>query len=838
MPSDGCMAKPISASNWDRSCGIKPATSDPDVLPEREEAPLCTAAVMNWNGGTMFAIDTNGRNDAQPKVASQRSAATPAGRPSALSDLPQDPIGFGLGFVRRHLIAIAICGLLGLGLGIGLAMLAPNRYGSTAQLLIDPRDLRVLQNEIAPQAVGSDVTTAYLESQARVIASDSIKRRVIDRLDLAMDPDFGGRRPGLAERLGLSAGPSGPQRDPVLTALDVMDKQVMVRRGERTFVIDITAISSEGPKSARIANAMAEAYLDDQSIVRSESATRASTSLTARLSELRERVRLAEDKVEKYRAANNLVGASGKLVTEEQLAVSNMQLTQARARLADAQAKFDQVRIVRPTSIEAGATPEALSSSSIAALRAQLGTALTREADALVLYGAQHPQLLSAQAQVRDSRRQIAEELARTVQAARAELDRARASEASLNAQVERLKRDTLTTGQAAVQLRELEREADANRQVYQAFLLRARETGEQSSVDSTNARIITSAVVPRDKLGPNRKLFAALGLVAGLILGVMAGLLRDLVPARRGPVAAPVAAAEASDAKAGIRMAAMPREPAASAAAPASAAPQPRGTGRWRGLAGAAKAAPAPAATDGGPMMVSLPAIRALANWRKQPAPERSAFHGSGFSTDAWDQPTSLLAQAIHAVRDRLALEEVPGSNRKVVVLGLVPGAGTSLVALNLALAAAREKATPLLIDLAGGPASLSAAFAPDAELGAEEVISGSAGLIRAALQDDETGVFFLSRPARVTRPATPSITSLSGNLLDQTRRFEAVIIDAGSIADGALPYMLAELADDLVVVAPASMSGEASNRLLQRALGPDAAKVRSVVQNVEARA
>lgn len=788
----------------------------------------------------MFAIDTSGRNDAQPTVSSQRSASSPAVRPTVWSSLLQDPVGFGLAFARRHLVVIAIFGLLGLGLGTGLALLAPNRYGSTAQLLIDPRDLRVLQNEIAPQAMGSDVTTAYLESQARVIASDSIKRRVIDRLDLAMDPDFGGRRPGLAERLGLSAGPSGPQREPVLTALDVMDKQVMVRRGERTFVIDITAISSEGPKSARIANAMAEAYLDDQSIVRSESANRASASLTARLSELRERVRLAEDKVEKYRAANNLVGASGKLVTEEQLAVSNMQLTQARARLADAQAKFDQVRIVRPTSIEAGATPEALSSSSIAALRGQLGTALTREADALVLYGAQHPQLLSAQAQVRDSRRQIAEELARTVQAARAELDRARASEAALNAQVERLKRDTLTTGQAAVQLRELEREADANRQVYQAFLLRARETGEQSSVDSTNARIITSAVVPRDKLGPNRKLFAALGLVAGIILGVMAGLLRDLAPVRRGPVAAPVVDAEAGDAKTGIRKAAMPREPAASAAAPAGAVPKPRGTGRWRGLAGVAKAAPAPAsaAADGGPLMVSLPAIRALANWRKQPVPERSAFHGSGFSTDAWDQPTSPLAQAIHAVRDRLALEEAPGSNRKVVVLGLVPGAGTSLVALNLALAAAREKATPLLIDLAGGPASLSAAFAPDAELGAEEVISGSAGLIRAALQDDETGVFFLSRPARVTRPATPSITSLSGSLLDQTRRFEAVIIDAGSIADGALPYMLAELADDLVIVAPASMSGEACNRLLQRALGPDAAKVRSVVQNVEARA
>jgi uncharacterized protein involved in exopolysaccharide biosynthesis/Mrp family chromosome partitioning ATPase len=817
----------------------------------------------------MFAINTNGQGQtAQQGAVPARGVSVPDSNsaPGAVALLVTDPIGYVLGFFRRRWLSLAVMGLIGLAVGVALAFITPNRYSATTQLLIDPRDLRVLQNEISPQSMGSDATTAYLESQARVIASDSIKRKVIDKLALDRDPDFGGPRGGLLQSLGVSRAPSSDARDPVLLALGAMDKQVLVRRGDRTFVIDITTISGDGAKSARIANAMAETYLEDQMAVRSESAQRASNSLTSRLSELRERVRVAEDKVEKYRAANNLVGASGKLVTDEQLALGNTQLAQARARTADAQAKFDQVRLVRPSSIEAGATPEALNSASIAAFRAQLGSALTREADALVLYGAQHPALVSAQAQVRDARRQIAEELARTVQASRAELDRARAAETAISAQVERLKRDTLATSQAAVQLRELERDADASRQVYQAFLLRARETSEQSGVDSTNARVITAAVAPLEKMGPNRKLFALLGLLAGLAAGLALGLLRDVLTGRRDRMARPAASADGSSvqavAEAPVRSRAdveadvvptsrerAKTEPVRASALSArgvvpftaraetetaTAHPAAAASGsRWRGL-GSARPAPVPesAETDG-PLHVMLPAARSNGGWRTQPRATTSAFHGTGFATNAWDEPKSPLAQAVGQVRDRLALEEKLGSNRKVVVLGLSPGAGTSLVALNLALAAAREKATPILIDLAGGPASLSASFAGDAEIGAEDVISGAAGLVRAALQDDETGAFFLPRPNGAQRRAAPCPARLKSGLLDQTRRFEAVIIDAGSTSDGALPYQLAELADDIVMTVPAGMAKDAAMRLLQRSLGSDAEKVRAVIYN-----
>jgi uncharacterized protein involved in exopolysaccharide biosynthesis/Mrp family chromosome partitioning ATPase len=815
----------------------------------------------------MFAIDTkNGikearrikpepsnRGQRQPDREASLGRGAEAGTtgPAPLTQALSDPIGYAIGFVRRRILSILVFGLLGLAVGAGMGWLTHNRYTASTQLLIDPRDLRVLQNEISPQAIGNDSIIAYLESQVRVIASDSIKRKVIAKLDLDKDPDFGGQRSSLAGRFGFGGAARGPVQDPVLVALAAMDKQVLIRRGDRTFVIDITVISGDGEKSARVANAMAETYLEDQTAVRAESAQRASNSLGGRLNELRERVRASEEKVENYRASRNLVGAGGKLVTDEQLAASNAQLTQARARTGDAQAKFDQVRAVRPTSIEAGATPEALQSSAIATLRGQLGSALTREADALVLYGAQHPQLISAQAQVRDARRQIAEELARTVQAARAELDRARAAETALSAQVDRLKREALNTGQANVQLRELEREADAHRQVYQAFLLRARETGEQTSVDTTNARIITEAVAPLEKNGPNRKLFAAIGLIVGLGAGLAFALLLDLIAQRRhrlaadaGGWSAPAAWQEAARAETPDRQAqAQPApgrsasgrpapEASTSAQSAAAAGPTAR-AGKWRGLA-AVPSAGQPAAAAEGPLVVKLPAVKRRGWARGGP----SAFHGAAFATDAWDDAASPLGGAIAQIRDRLALLEVPGKNRKVLALGLAPGAGASLVALNLALASAREKATPLLIDLAHGPLTLSASFAPDAPLGAEEVIEGAAGLIRAALQDDETGSFFLPRSPAATRRPTPCRDSLSDRLFEQTRRFDAVIIDAGSIADGALPHLLAEMADDVIMVAPAGMGADAALKLAARALGPEAGKARCLVLNAGAAA
>jgi len=458
-----------------------------------------------------------------------------AAMPAQLARLADPAWIVGTLWARRGLILLMA--VLGFALAVLASLLMAPKYVSTAQLFIDPRDLRVLQNDVSPNSVGSDPTsiTGYLESQARVIASDSIKSRVVERLNLDRDPDFGGASAGFLSRLlGTDTGPS-PKA--TLYALAALDRTVAVRRGERTFVIDISATAQDPDKAAKIANALAEAYLEDQTAVRAEAAQRATTALTGRLEELRNRLRVAEEKAEKYKEANNIVGVGGRSLSEEQLSLNNTQLVAARTRATEAKAKYDQITATRAANIEAGAIPEAVASNTMTALRAQLGAALAREADLVASLGARHPALASSQSQVRDARRQIADELTRIARAAKAEYDRAVEAERQLARRVDQLTAGQYAAGRASVQLRELEREVESSRAIYDAFLKRARETGELGGIDTTNARIISPAMPPLEKSGMSRRTLAMLGAFGGGATGMLLALGLALFAVPRPPV-------------------------------------------------------------------------------------------------------------------------------------------------------------------------------------------------------------------------------------------------------------------------------------------------------------
>jgi len=418
-----------------------------------------------------------------------------------------------------------------------------DRYTATAQVFIDPRELRVLNTEVTPNTLNSDSTTAFLESQARIIASPNMLRRIVDREALVRDPEFAGSKSVLSRLF-----PPRADGDHMERVAERLSRNLWVRRGERTFVIDIAVTAATPEKASRLANAFAAAYLEDQANARSDIARRTTGALTSRLDELRDRVRQSEDKVETYKNQKNIVGASGKLVNEEQLAAVNSQLAFARSRTADAKAKLDQLDSVRGQAAERGALPEALNSQTLGILRQQLGEAQRRVANLNTQLGPLHPDFQSARSALLDAQRSVADEITRIRSAARAELDRAVGNERAIAAQVEMLKRETLSTGRDTVQLRELERELEANRAIYQSFLQRARETGEQERVDTTNARIITTAVPPLDRTGPPRRFIVTGAAFGGFALGILAalgaGFLEALRRGQRIPEAPPAAAA------------------------------------------------------------------------------------------------------------------------------------------------------------------------------------------------------------------------------------------------------------------------------------------------------
>jgi len=116
-----------------------------------------------------------------------------------------------------------------------------------------------------------------VESQVRVLTSDSVLRRVVNAEGLDRDPEFSGQ-----------SADDGADRS--TAAVNTLKRSVQVKRAERTYVVDVSVTSREPAKAARIANAIAQAYLEEQTDVRSDAARQVSQSLSARLSELKDQM--------------------------------------------------------------------------------------------------------------------------------------------------------------------------------------------------------------------------------------------------------------------------------------------------------------------------------------------------------------------------------------------------------------------------------------------------------------------------------------------------------------------------------------------------------------------
>jgi len=459
----------------------------------------------------MLAYDqpiTRSKPDAGPKPARRTAGLN-------VSQLAQ--------LLWRRKTAIVLAGMIGACAAVAIGKGLTPKYLATAQLYVDPRELQLVDRELTPRSQDISGLAMVVESQARLITSNSVLMQVIQDTHLDKDPEFGGSSNSLmANLLGLFGLEVRPAGSPILgqtAALDALNRHINVKKTDRTFIVDIDVWSYDPAKAAMLANAISNAYLAEAKNSQSIAARRATSDLSGRLKELQERLRTAENALAVYKAQNNFVGTQDTLITDQQLIASNQRLAAARAATLDAQAKYDQIEISRRASGDAGAIPEALQSPTLGNLRAQYAEARRRLAEMTAELGPLHPSLRQMEKQVEDLHRTVSEEIDRFAQATKNDLARARDYETSLTRALEAQKRQSVQLSQASVRLRELERDVEASRDVYQSFLKRSRETEEQESLNTSNARIIGEATVPqRRSFPPAMSLIAAIGLVLGAL--------------------------------------------------------------------------------------------------------------------------------------------------------------------------------------------------------------------------------------------------------------------------------------------------------------------------------
>lgn len=436
-----------------------------------------------------------------------------------------------LGFVRARAGLVTLMAVLGLAGGIAYQVKRPPVYESTAELIVDPREVQGVAGSAAPRAENAD-TDAMVGNEMRVLKSNSLLGALIDKEDLVHDPEFMARPSPLAELRRIldqilgHAPASGGVLDVRLQVLARLDTAVAVRRTERSFIVEVSVRTADAAKSARLANALVDLYIAQAATAAADLNRKVGDALQNRLSELGARLRDADDRVEQFRIANHLVSAGGVLTSDQRLRTMTDQLTLAQAREDEDRTKADEIERLHGAAAMAG-VPEAVQSPAVAQLKAQLAEAIRRQATLARELGPRHPDMAAAAQQVQTAQRLLEGELQRLGQAARSQYGRSHENAATLREGVDTLSASTLNNSAAVSQLRALEQEAEAARALFTSFLSRSRELNEQTEVFTSNTRQIGTALPALGSATLPGPVVLAASLLLGLGLGVLlAGLL------------------------------------------------------------------------------------------------------------------------------------------------------------------------------------------------------------------------------------------------------------------------------------------------------------------------
>lgn len=473
----------------------------------------------------------------EPRYGEPRHASRPptAGDSDAQEWKPLiDPMQVVRGITRSKALILSTT-ILGAALGVAIALSTPKKYEATTEVIVDPRDLKLTDRDLTQNVIASDATLAIVENQVRILTSGTVLNKVVTDLNLTNDPEFNGRGKG---GLGLMSmlrsilsrqdtrGPADEARRRAL-AVGNLAESLDVERSGKTFVVSIAATTQNPDKSALIANTMRTAFQQISSEIQSNTAGRATDELTARLDELRKGVEAAERKVEDFRATHDLVDAQGHLISDDQMLKLNEQLSVARARTLELNARAASARALNVNAVLNGTLPEEINSNTMGELRSQYA-ALKQEADrAAIKFGPRHPELQALNAQLAGARERISAELQRIASSLQVDLKRSVQLEQDLASRLAQAKVQSGDVNNDLVSLRELEREAAAKRSVYEQFLLRAKETGEQKDINTANISLISEAYPPLEAKGPSRAVTALAGLLAGFFAGIGLGALR-----------------------------------------------------------------------------------------------------------------------------------------------------------------------------------------------------------------------------------------------------------------------------------------------------------------------
>jgi len=450
-----------------------------------------------------------------------------------------------LAAVHRRWRAAAVVAIAAIVLSVIGAFLVTPLYKSTATIMLDTRR----ENVVDLQAVLSNLPadTFVVDSEVELLRSPALSKRVIAHLHLDRDPEFNAtlRSPTIFSEIsdGVKAaihatlvffnlvpvsGLDAQERQQE-AVLEAFQQNLDVERTGLTYVITVTFWSQDSAKAVRIANAIADAYVDQQKDLKLQATREANALLQKRVDGLRERVRVAEKAVADYKSKHGLLNAVGAPLTEQEISALNAQLAIARSDEAQQEGRL-AAALAQAHQGGNNSVGQASNSDTIRALRTQEAEVLQQEADLRSRYGPLHPALVRVEQQRAAIQAAINAEINRVVAAQRAETEAAQQRAGSLQASVDRDRKVLALNNSAGVELAELERDADAVRSLYQSFLTRFQQTSAQEGMQDADAAVVSRGTFPLKPSFPSWLLVLAAAFVLASVAAAATVVLLEIM--------------------------------------------------------------------------------------------------------------------------------------------------------------------------------------------------------------------------------------------------------------------------------------------------------------------
>ncbi|RXT44853.1 GumC family protein [Bradyrhizobium betae] len=697
--------------------------------------------------------------EAAPKVEARPAPVAAKQAPVESGDIDLHALGGALARKRGWIIVPTVLALV---VSIAIVNLITPRYKSESRILIDGREnvfLRPSSDRSTEerQALDAEAVT----SQVQLVLSRDLAREIIKKNKLAERPEFDPVLQGISPLKSLAA-LVGIGRDPFSMTpeervLDAYYERLQAYAVDKSRVIVVEFQSQDPELAVRVANSIADGYLVLQQNARQDQARNASQWLSGEIENLRKKVSDAEAKVEDFRSKSSLfVGTNNTTLSNQQMGEVNTQLNNARSMKADAESRARLIKEMLQSGkpIEASEVVNSELMRRLSEQRVTLRAQLAEQSSTLL---GNHPRIKELKAQLGDLDNQIRDEAAKISRSLESDARIAGGRVDGLIASLEQLKKQATSTNGQDVQLRALEREAKAQRDLLETYLGKYREASTRESIDTAPAegRIISRAIVSNMPAYPKKLPIVLIATIATLLLSsgvvVTGELLRQTAPRA-------VAVLMPAQTQAAVR-----REP------------------------------------------FVQPVVDPIAEpVMDDPVPLQPEM--------AVDAHVSEFAEIGHLAD---SLRAAGAAAKKVTVLGTASGEAITLSTLTLARHLARD-ARVVVVDLAASSPTIAAVSVDASAPGLAELMQGEASFAQIITRDKLSRLHLVmaGRPGfDRSLLQSPRVTLAIDALL---RAYDHVLLDAGSASD--LPAELLTAHARAVVVPDAAMAPDARTSMCEQ--------------------